>query len=713
MADDKILKLILTNYGKNRIEDAMEDPSLNLALTKIKVGNGDNGEYYEPSEDQTELKGDSIYEFYVYDKQLLEDGLTVSFHTIIPEDVSGFDIREVGLYEVDDSGKDHLFAVATQQPLIKPAVQYNYLISVNYYIFLKADNLADVYDRITLDVEHAQVSEADLESLLRSFLFAQENLMLQVGKNSELIGYNRPTQIMEKVNENKQNYSYITLYKNFASVLDLVDSPDDILYYWAFDYSRRETLGGSIVDLSNNKEYLNTSVTLSSLPHIYRGFQSMFTFAGSNYYYLPADKPLNLYDSENNRDKPFTMAFSVEPISNAYHTTRTLLAKSNRATGAVVLEVQETNEGALQARLYADKNHYITFKSSDNVIPNTAHSIVLTYNPVNLQMIAYINSKEYNLQATQTPEGGYTHINTQAVGNLYGYSCSPIYETYAGYDVVGSSTEHSDYVICIEGTGEPTSGMGDWVVINNSEGSHVVYGDLTKEGTIDPDFEPQEVTLYAYVASDDPTKIVYTEVNPAEPLSEYDDLYNADFTYYEGEDFSIVDVNGTYKVMFGPPSYDKSTEYTESANITRTINKFIYNPGEQVIYTVTNNLTKNNYPLYSVTFNELHQVESYDIYTGDMWTFAEDTSNPGTYNLVYDKNYNGGFVSSVSSTPIEVAGSPLTSYIIDANGNIIDNVNSSVGIISIMQKELTPAEARILALNLCATLGINPFLTGE
>ena len=110
-----------------------------------------------------------------------------------------------------------------------------------------------LYDRITLDVEHAQVTEADMEELMRTFLFSQENLMLQIEKNSKIIGYNRPTQILDKVNENKQTFSYVTLYKNFASVLDLVSSPNNIFSYWIFDYSRRETIGSNIVDLSNNK----------------------------------------------------------------------------------------------------------------------------------------------------------------------------------------------------------------------------------------------------------------------------------------------------------------------------------------------------------------------------------------------------------------------------------------------------------------------------
>ena len=233
MADDKELQLKITKYGLGRITKAMEDPSLNLSLTKIKIGTGIDGKYYEITDDMLQKEDLDLQspiegmEFYVYDKELLEDGLTISFHTIIPETVGGFDIIEVGLYESTSDG-DKLFALSVQQPFIKPSSEYNYFISINYYMFLKNENFDDLYDRITLDVEHAQVTEADMEELMRTFLFSQENLMLQIEKNSKIIGYNRPTQILDKVNENKQTFSYVTLYKNFASVLDLVSSPNNI-----------------------------------------------------------------------------------------------------------------------------------------------------------------------------------------------------------------------------------------------------------------------------------------------------------------------------------------------------------------------------------------------------------------------------------------------------------------------------------------------------
>ena len=195
------LTLILTQYGLSRIAEAMQEPSLNLRISKIKFGSGDNYEYYVPSESQAELKGlIPEAEFYIYKKELLEDGLTISFYTIVPENIGGFDIREVGLYE-DVDGEDKLFAIGTCQPFVKPTTEDNYFIAIDYYIFLKAADFATLYDRITLDPEHALVTEPDMEEMMRTFIFSNSNLIQQIGNNSRIIGYNRATQLYEKITE--------------------------------------------------------------------------------------------------------------------------------------------------------------------------------------------------------------------------------------------------------------------------------------------------------------------------------------------------------------------------------------------------------------------------------------------------------------------------------------------------------------------------------
>lgn len=706
MANDNKLELILTDYGARRIAELMEKPDETLAITKIKIGSGKNNEYYNVKEEYridgttecpivTGLLGDLGYEFYIYDKQLLEDGLTVSFHTVIPEDVGGFDIREVGLYETR-GGDDHLFAISTQQPFIKPSPQYNYFISLNYYIFLKEQNLAEIYDRITLDVEYAAVTEPDLESLMKTFLFAQENLMTQIGKNTELLGYNRPTQLLEKVNENKTNYSYITLYKNFASVLDLVKSADNIFSYWVFDYSRRESLGRSITDLSNNKYYLSTNKLSSLYPHYFDGFQSMFKFGPDDYYELSSYIPVDLHDPDTGKDSPFTMVFTLEP--NNYNTTRTIIAKSNYEPNQIqVFEVQELGDGTLQVKLFTDSSNYVVF-SSANAIPTGPHSIVLTYDPDQVEMHAYVNSS-YFVLTKDTTHGTYTGMNTSAGGTFYKYEYLPTIYVANSDNTVNPLVYDNDLgdqtIYCTE-DGATLDSKGLW---NVPENEVITYNGTT--GAIDLD-NPTEITLYAWVHENstgtDPD-IIYTKDTTIERNTE---LYNSDFHVVpdDADGFHIAGTEGNYRIDYG----QVPAEYEDSRNIERYVYKCTCTNETKVIYTVTNNLTSAAYPLFT------EEDGIFTNYTGTNWTIQSRTiGEEVTYALYYDNQE-----ASLSSNPaVDSPIPPLTSYLIGETGQKKDPVNSKVGLISIIKEKLSDADARVLALNLCATMGRNPFLSGD
>lgn len=712
MADDKELQLKITKYGLDRIARAMEDPSLNLSLTKIKIGTGIDGKYYEITDDMLQKENLDLQspidgmEFYVYDKELLEDGLTVSFHTIIPETVGGFDIIEVGLYESTSDG-DKLFALSVQQPFVKPSSEYNYLISINYYMFLKNENFSDLYDRITLDVEHAQVTEADMEELMRTFLFSQENLMLQIEKNSKIIGYNRPTQILDKVNENKQTFSYVTLYKNFASVLDLISSPNNIFSYWIFDYSRRETIGSNIVDLSNNKNYLTTNKLLSSYTHLYNGFQSMFSFPETDNYSLSSNVAVDLYDPETQSDSPFTMVFVLEPHKDSYNKTRTIIAKINEAVHAYVFKVQELPEGILQVRLYSSENDYITFTSNKGVIPNSPHSIVLTYEPrkglERPQMQAYINSKDYLLKYED--EGEYTHMDPSASGTLYKYSCTPQYLAWTGTDTIGGTTINNPVFCTANGM---TTEFTDWTF--SDDYTKVLF----KDNEVEPSGTPITKILYTYGCWNtdspdvdvDPAEVVYSDTAT---ITDDTVLYDENFEEYEQpqsadeEGFFITDNTLKYRAADGTEYI--TLRYSEW-DISREIKSYVYSNTQDIYTTVTSIEEGTEYPLY------LKSGDAYIAYIkpeeGPYWQF-------GDTNLYYVDSLStpSSTAATVDTTPINIESPSLTSYVIGKDGAPKEYINSNVGIISIIKEKLSAANARILALNLCATLGRNPFLDGE
>lgn len=692
IVNDNKLTLILTEYGLQRIQE-VTGTTIPLNLHKIRLGSGDNFEYYEPSADQTELKGDLGLEFYIYDKQLLEDGLTISFHTIIPDDVGGFDIREVGLYETHD-GSDHLFAISTQQPFVKPLAEDNYFININYYLFLKEQNLATVYDQITLDVEHAQVTEADMEELMRTFLFTQGNLINQINDNSTIIGYNRATQLYEKIQENKKTYSYITLYKNFASLTDVVSSVDSIFSYWVYDYSRRTSTINSIVDVSKHGNYLSTNIPVNNLGRVYNGFTSMFTFNSPNYFKLSSQIPLNLFDPTTNMDLPFTMMFIVEPLEIG--TERTLIAKSDYAKKLHSFEIKELADKSVQVRLFSSPHDYLTFKTVQNSVPNGAHSIVLVYNPNSKEITFFINSNKYIVKGVE--EGNYTHIS-ETTGLLYEFKGEPEYNIYA-------PQENSEPILPLfyrDNTDNFIVYKGDDWTLEEVEGENKIFykgneAKLIIGDTYETDF------LHGWVPVDIPVldNVVYTKELPDDGnyFTFIPTLYNSDYEIYLGDSFQVIqdEVTSLYSIKFFDNDgtiHDTITDpdNPDSYNIpSKTIYHYQYKMEPAMIY--TNNLTVPTVLYYK------NDEGDYVNYSGDEWTIFEDK----IYRLDQLAEYTGETVDTRSPD--------LTSYITDINGNPIDFINSNVGLISIIKEALLEDNARIMALNLCATLGRNPYLGG-
>ena len=140
---------------------------------------------------------------------------------------------------------------------------------------------------------------------------------------------------------------------------------------------------------------------------------------------------------------------------------------------------------------------------------------------------------------------------------------------------------------------------------------------------------------------------------------------------------------------------------------TYSITRYVYgcecpdNP--QYIYTTTNNIQGLGYPLYT------KEGSVFELYTGTDWTFQTRTvGGTVTYVLCYDNSE-----ATLNPEPVTSPVPDLASYIINESGQKVDFINSKVGIISIIKEKLSDADARILALNLCATLGQNPFLSGS
>ncbi|WP_369951999.1 phage tail protein [Ralstonia syzygii] len=106
---------ILTAVGRNKLAAAVA-AGTQLALTQMAVGDGDNGAYYNPIEGQTALKHEvwrgAINHLYVDPN----NANWIVAELVIPDDVGGWYIREVGLF--DSAGA--MFAVGKYPESYKP-----------------------------------------------------------------------------------------------------------------------------------------------------------------------------------------------------------------------------------------------------------------------------------------------------------------------------------------------------------------------------------------------------------------------------------------------------------------------------------------------------------------------------------------------------------------------------------------------------------------
>ena len=730
IVNDNKLILILTKHGLSRIADALKDPSVTINITTIRIGSGKNFEYYEPSESQEALEGDLGFKFPVVEKALLEDSLTISFRTVISENIGGIDIREVGLYE-NFNGEEKLFAISTQQPFVKPELAYNYLMSIDYYMFLKASNIAQVYDQIVLSEENQLATETDLEELMNAMLFAHGNLVNQIGNNSRIVGYNRATQLYDLINDNKESFSYITTYKNYAYLLESVD-PENIMSYWVFDHSRHESLANSILDLSLNKDNLSIENLLSTYDKEYLGFMSTIGFPSPTFFYLSSDIPFSLLDNTGTSDSSFSMVFALSPYKQ--HTNKTLLAKSNYGIGSHVFEVSIKADNSLQIILFSDSENYLTFSTNPETVEEGPVSIIISYDSSSKNMYAYINGSTHLMYKRET--GIYNHMNS-APTSLYGFSCRPEHIIYTdssstptilynedGTPYVGSSWELVNGVPRYEGSDASYYGSGDveldvMYAWNYNDGiyDHTAY---TKETSITPLTTLYDANYREIPQSDDGFQIVssassfiiqynkhntiysqerniprlfawtystLTAYTKSKYINESTLLYNSSGVEIEqSEDaFKVTNVDGTYKILYN----GNETSYNPPSNIPSNYRyAWIYKEGEKVIW--ANKPSEPNL-LYNSNGSP---------YTESDWYISS------TFKVYY----KGTEATYTPQFNIELSILNLTSYIIDENGNMKDMIDSKVGLVSVIKTNLNESTARSLSLILESTMGKNPYV---
>lgn len=445
------LSYVLTIHGLKLVLRAIQDKNYMIKISHAKVGDA-NGDYYSPNEAQEALVNPlPDGSFPILEKELLEDNKTISFLFKIPSSFSGYDIREVGLYALGDDNEEILFAVGTQQPIVKPSVDDNYIIFVDYYILLKSINFSDIYDQIEVDPYNNVVSKEDLEKLMRTLLFTQGNLSEQIRKNSYLIGMNRGTLLYNRMSQNLENYGNSILSRLYSSLTDFV--PTNNFYgYWLFNYSKFLTNNYALVNLCSSNPNLYCDKAINTYLSKRVGLLPSITFGEENYFELNTEEPLNFSVLDKTtgeyKDVSFSMFFAIEPLNYetfSYETPpayvddymdkwkvirstlkagedRTLLARSNYLAGVNSFEILEMASGYLQIKLFTDSENYITFTSPEGTIPNEKHSVVVSYNSNTKNFEAFVNNSPILITVNNEKSKGTYSFMSNAPSYFYGFS---------------------------------------------------------------------------------------------------------------------------------------------------------------------------------------------------------------------------------------------------------------------------------------------------
>lgn len=137
MADEQFYT-ILTNVGKAKVANAVLLNN-NVTLKTLKVGDG-NGAYYNPTEEQKDLKN-TVYTCNVGSVTVdTKNPNWIIAETIIPSNVGGFTIREVGLFDTDGD----MIAIGKYPETYKPVVANGASKDLNVRTIFEVSNAESV-----------------------------------------------------------------------------------------------------------------------------------------------------------------------------------------------------------------------------------------------------------------------------------------------------------------------------------------------------------------------------------------------------------------------------------------------------------------------------------------------------------------------------------------------------------------------------------------
>lgn len=424
---------VLTDYGKERINEVIENPTEQIVISTVKFGDGyespEEHGYYVPTGHETALKRQvgALQGYPVSSKALLKDDVedvynTVSFGAFIEEVVGGFQIYEIGLYEsvYDELGELvelKLFALGTNEPINMPFVSDGYDINIDFELRLKSTNLASIYDQISLDPKNDFLRESDLDDLRCAILFVEGNLMEQISSNSHILGLNRAQQLKELTDKLRFTYSNVSCMNILSSVNNLVDDPEKIHGFWVFNQMPWMGSPANTKDFSIHANNMNLSKVVSQLEFEYDGVAPFLNFNSdlsvSNSYVVPANPLFHLQNESRTDDTPFTLITLFKP--NNYNSNNTIFAQSNYNSRLHNFEWKKTSVNSIMFRLFTNEDNYITWETGVEVLPEYATVVSVSYNGNKLNPEVNISVDGLSLSTTKIITGNYTGLSNNNI----------------------------------------------------------------------------------------------------------------------------------------------------------------------------------------------------------------------------------------------------------------------------------------------------------
>ncbi|PBI44868.1 phage tail protein [Clostridioides difficile] len=175
--------IILTKIGREKIANATALGEL-VGLTKFQVGDS-NGEYYEPTEEQTALKN-VVWEGNINSLRIDEKNPNwIVIETILPGTVGGFMIREAAVLD----NENNIIAIGKYPETYKPRAEDGSIKDLVVKMILQLSNTSNV----TLEVDPTLVfvTQKDIQDLDDKFDKNIKEIKVNIGDVNILTTYSK------------------------------------------------------------------------------------------------------------------------------------------------------------------------------------------------------------------------------------------------------------------------------------------------------------------------------------------------------------------------------------------------------------------------------------------------------------------------------------------------------------------------------------------